>query len=152
MVFKNHHTWITSSSTSNSWIFPSSISYYTLSIFIYYQLVKYVTYNSLNVFLHISIHIYVAITSSILLPYIIKSIYILIPLSLYYLIDFHLSLFFYFYSPMPLSCPLLFLSKLISMQIKYSILKILWNICKSQVEFWLSSFSFFFSFSIQNRS
>ena len=45
---------------------------------------------------------------------------------------------------------LLLLSKLTSMQIKYSILKILWNICRSQVEFWLSSSSF--SSSIQNRS
>ena len=59
----------------------------------------------------------------------------LIPLVLHYLINFDLSLSFYFHFSMPLSCSLLLLSKLMSMQIKYSILKILWNICRSQVEF-----------------
>ena len=47
-----------------------------------------------------------------------------------------------------LSCPLLLLSKLTSMQIKYSILKVLWNMNKSQVESFFSS-SFI---SILNRS
>ena len=107
--------------------------------------------------------------SSILLFFIIKSICILIPPFLYYLINFHLSLFFYFNSSIPLnhillslpfcfyscdlcfiflSCPQLLLSKLTSMQIKYSILKVLWNMNRSQVE----SFSFLFFISIPNRS
>ena len=45
-----------------------------------------------------------SITISILLPFIIKSIYILISPFLYYLIDFHLSLSFSFYSSLLLSC------------------------------------------------
>ena len=78
----------------------------------------------------------------ILLSFIIKSICIFISPFLYYLINLNLfylslSLYFCYYDLCSrfLSCSLLLFSKLTFVQIKYNILKILWNICKSQMEF-----------------